>query len=134
MSMSGNAAARYARRAVTALMLVLATLLVATAPAQAQTADGDLDTSFLSGDPAIADGKRIYGRTQGNDGLNHVFTQPNGDLVLSGFDNNNLSNSGSVRWAHIEINSSGGGTGLFSNPDDRLFWSPRTDVATPRLA
>ena len=57
MSMSGNAAARYARSAATALMLVLATLLVTTPPAQAQTADGDLDPSFSD------DGKLIYGRT-----------------------------------------------------------------------
>jgi uncharacterized delta-60 repeat protein len=108
-----------------ALVLAVPLALVHAAPAQAD--DGDLDTSFDS------DGKRIYGRTNGNDGLKHVFTQPNGDLVLSGFDNNNLSNSGSVRWAHIEVNATGGGTGLFSNPDDRLFWSPRTDVIEETL-
>ena len=121
MSMSGNAVARYARSAATVLVLSLVTLLAPTTPAQAQTADGDLDTSFSD------DGKAIYGRTTGKDGLYHVFTQSNGDLVLSGWDNNNTSNSGAVRWANVEVNSSGSGTGLFSNPDDRLFWSPRSD-------
>ena len=50
--MSGNAVARYARSAATALMLGLVTLLAPTALAQAQTADGDLDTSF-SGDGKV---------------------------------------------------------------------------------
>ncbi|MEC8971313.1 MAG: delta-60 repeat domain-containing protein, partial [Actinomycetota bacterium] len=104
------------------LALVLAAGLALVSAGPAQAADGDLDTSFDS------DGKRIYGRTTGNDGLYHVFTQSNGDLVISGFDNNNVSNSGAVRWSGIEVNSSGTSTGQFSNPDDRLFWSPRTDA------
>jgi uncharacterized delta-60 repeat protein len=104
------------------LALVLAVPLALVHATPAQAADGDLDTSFSS------DGKAIYGRTQGNDGLYHVFTQANGDLVLSGWDDNNVSKPTAVRWSGIEVNSSGSNTGLFSNPDDRLFWSPRTDT------
>ena len=123
--MKRSTVTRYAVRGGALSALALVAVLALAAPAQA--ADGDLDTSFDS------DGKRIYGRTEGNDGLNHVFTQPNGNLVLSGFDNNNVSNSGAVRWSGIEVSSSGGGTGLFTNPDDRLFWSPRTDVIEETL-
>ena len=118
--------ARYTRSAATALVLGLVALLAFTTPAWA--ADGDLDTSFDS------DGKRIYGRTTGHDGLRHVFTQPNGNLILSGSDNNNLDDSRARRWAHIEVDPSGVSTSLFSGPaDDRLFWSPRTDVAEETL-
>ena len=67
MSMSGNAVARYARSAATALMLGLATLLAFTTPAQAQTADGDLDKikrvvklgGFVSATPDFTDHPKV---------------------------------------------------------------------------
>ena len=121
--MSGNAVARYARSAATALMLGLVTLLAPTALAQAQTADGDLDTSFSG------DGIRIQNRTAGTDVAYDLFFQDDGDFVVGGKDHNNLSKSDAQRMANLEFNADGSGSGLFASPDDdRLFWSTKTDA------
>ncbi|MEO2155976.1 MAG: delta-60 repeat domain-containing protein, partial [Acidimicrobiales bacterium] len=127
MSMSGNAAARYTRRAVTALMLVLVTLLVATAPAQAQTANDDLDDSFSD------DGARIFNRTSKNDEARSLAFRSDGSVVVGGWDDNNHSSWKALRMVTIAIAADGTGSGPFSsshNPQtDREFWSPLTDSA-----
>ncbi|SVA88177.1 uncharacterized protein METZ01_LOCUS141031, partial [marine metagenome] len=102
------------------MLLAFASLVVFAAPAQA--ADGDLDTSFDS------DGIRIQNRTAGTDVAYDLFVQGDGDFVVGGKDHNNLSKSDAQRMANLEFNADGSGSGLFANPNDRLFWSPKTDA------
>ena len=111
---------RRLRFAASALLLAFASLVVLAAPAQA--ADGDLDTSFDS------DGIRIQNRTAGTDVAYDLFVQGDGDFVVGGKDHNNLSKSDAQRMANLGFNADGSGSGLFANPNDRLFWSPKTDA------
>ena len=118
--MSGNAVARYARSAATALALGLVALLAFTTLAWA--ADGDLDTSFSD------DGLRIQNRTNGTDVAYSLAFRDDGTFVVGGVDDNNTSSSTALRMANLAFNATGTSDGTFTNPNDRLFWSPKTDA------
>ena len=125
MSMPGNAAAQYARRAVTALVLVLATLLLATAPAYAQTADGDLDTSWDT------DGMKVTDlHASGEDSIYDILVQPDGKVLLSGSWNNN-GQSGRYSWYQQLKDPDGSNASGYTS--GTLFWSPRSDMISQTL-
>ena len=90
-------------------MLVLATLLVATAPAQAQTADGDLDTSFSD------DGHKIQNRTNLNDEARSLAFRSDGSVVVGGWDDNNNKLDSAVRMVNLAYAADGTGAGPFSS-------------------
>ena len=125
MSMSGNAVARYARSAATALVLGLVTFLVFTTPAWA--ADGDLDTSFSD------DGYRTQNRTSKNDEARSLAFRSDGSVVVGGWDDNNHSKAAALRMVTIAFAADGDGDGPFSSSHDpktdREFWSGKTDSA-----
>ena len=103
---------------------VLAAVTAVATPVSA--ADGDLDTSFDS------DGMRkIDPHTSGEDGIYHIAVEDDGDVMFSGYWNNN-GQAGKYSWYQQLKNPDGTSAGL-SNPNDRLFWSPRADVIRETL-
>ena len=106
-------------RACAAVCVLAATLAVAS-PASA--ADGDLDTSFSD------DGLRTQNRTAGTDVLYDILFLDDGTFIGGGKDHNNLSKATAQRMANLGYNADGLGNGLYSNPNDRTFWSTITDA------
>ena len=103
---------------------VLATLTTVATPVSA--ADGDLDTSFDS------DGMRkVDLHASGEDGIYHIAVEDDGDVMFSGYWNNN-GQANKYSWYQQLKNPDGTSAGL-SNPNDRLFWSPKTDVIRETL-
>ena len=106
-------------RACAAVCVLAATLAVAS-PASA--ADGDLDTSFSD------DGLRTQNRTAGTDVLYDILFLDDGTFIGGGKDHNNLSKANAQRMANLGFNADGPSNSLYSNPDDRTFWSTITDA------
>ncbi len=103
---------------------VLATLTTVATPVSA--ADGDLDTSFDS------DGMRkVDLHASGEDGIYHIAVEDDGDVMFSGYWNNN-GQANKYSWYQQLKNPDGTSAGL-SNPSDRLFWSPKADVIRETL-
>ena len=103
---------------------VLAALTTVATPVSA--ADGDLDTSFDS------DGMRkVDLHASGEDGIYHVAVEDDGDVMFSGYWNNN-GQANKYSWFQQLKNPDGTSAGL-SNPSDRLFWSPKADVIRETL-
>ena len=88
----------------------------------ASAADGDLDTNFQG------NGMRIQNRTQGTDYLRALAFRADGSFVVGGSDDNNQSSAAALRMANMSFGVGGTSDGTFSNPNDRLFWSPLTDT------
>ena len=102
--------------AITSLNLIFFNIPTASA------ADGDLDTSFHS------DGMRRQNRTAGTDYLKALAFRADGSFVAGGSDDNNQSSAQALRMANLSFGANGISDGTFSNPNDRLFWSPLTDT------
>ena len=88
----------------------------------ALAADGDLDTNFQG------NGMRVQNRTQGTDYLRALAVRADGSFVVGGSDDNNQSSAQALRMANMSFGAAGTSDGTFTNPNDRLFWSPKTDT------
>ena len=105
------------------LLFVITTLVFLTFnPSTAHADDGDLDTSFQG------NGMRIQNRTNGTDYLRALTFRADGTFVVGGSDDNNQSSAQALRMANMSFGTSGTSDGTFTNPNDRLFWSPKTDT------
>ncbi|SVC30538.1 uncharacterized protein METZ01_LOCUS283392, partial [marine metagenome] len=130
MSMSGNAVARYARSAATALVLGLVTLLAFTTPAQA--ADGDLDSSYQGGQTSTAGWHVGELHASGEDGIVDIEIDASGNVITGGYWNNN-GNTNNWSWSLIRYSSAGGCTEALKfdgNCQTNLWFSTKADVIT----
>ena len=109
--------ARFLRVLLATLVACMSLTVITASPAAA--ADGDLDTSW---DTDGMDTQDLH--TSGEDVIRHVLVQPNGQVLLSGFWNNN-GQTGRYSWYQQLKDTDGSSASGYTTGS--LFWSPRSD-------
>ncbi|MDP6759220.1 MAG: hypothetical protein QF481_01730, partial [Acidimicrobiales bacterium] len=110
---------------------MLASVLTLASASPVAAADGDLDTSFGNdyGSDGTLDGFRTQNRTRYNDEARSLAFRDDGSVVVGGWDDNNNALDNAMRMVTFSFGADGAGDNVFENPNDREFWSGKTDSA-----